>query len=96
MIVQRNTVRLQLGKLQEANALVKAELERVRFPNAARVYAPKFGVADMHIGEYEFANLAELEQFWTNWNAQPEAQAFLQKYSELIQPGMVSEVFDLV
>jgi hypothetical protein len=100
MIVQRNTVRYKVGKVQEANALLTAErarlLEEKRdLPRASRYYSPLARDADVSIGEYEFENNEEMEKFWSNWNVQPEAQAFLQKYNQLTEGEMVTEYFNL-
>lgn len=96
MIAHRITVRYQAGKLPEAIALLQAERERAKFPHAVRMYIAKSEVSDMSIGEYEFENIAEMEQFWSNWEAQPEAQAFLQQYKQLTEPGTIGEIFDLI
>jgi hypothetical protein len=96
MIVHRVTAQYQVGKAKEAMALIKEEIARAKFPHAVRLYLPRFGVADMTISEYEFENLDEMAQFWADWEAQPEAQSFSQKYQSLILPGMLHEIFDLI
>ena len=94
MIVQRITVQYKPGKLQEAIALLKAERDRVTAPHAIRMYIPQSG-AELGIAEYEFENSEEMEKFWVNWAAQPEAQAFLEKYNALTEGEMVTEYFNL-
>lgn len=94
MIVHRITVQYQVDKVEEAMALLQEEITRAQFPHAVRLYRPRFGVTDITIGEYEFANLDEMAQFWANWEKQPEMQVFWQKYCLFIQPGMVHEILD--
>jgi DNA-binding PucR family transcriptional regulator len=94
MIVHRITVQYQVDKVEEAIALLKEEVTRAQFPHAVRLYRPRFGVTDMTIGEFAFANLDEMAQFWADWQKQPETQAFWQKYRLLIQPGAVYEILD--
>ncbi len=95
MIVQRITVHYQVDKLEAAVSLLKEEFVRAQFPHAVRLHTPRTGVSDTTIGEFEFENLAEMEQFWSKWETQPEMQAFWQKYSQLIEPGMVTDILDL-
>jgi hypothetical protein len=100
MIVQRNTVRYKVGKVQEANALLIAERARLleekrNLPQAYRYYSPLDSDVDVSIGEYEFETSEEMDKFWNNWNAQPEAQAFLEKYNALTEGEMVTEYFNL-
>ncbi len=95
MIVQRLTVRYKLDKVDEAISLLKEEFARANLPHAVRFYTPKVGANDMSIGEFEFESFAEMEQFWSDWEARPETVAFHAKYRPLIEPGMVSEVFNL-
>lgn len=95
MIVQRITVRYKVEKVQEAIALLGKERDRATFPHAVRMYIPHPDPSDITVAEYEFENSDELEQFWGDWEAQPEAQAFLQKYSPLMESDMIIEIFDL-
>lgn len=96
MIVHRITVHYQVDKVKEAVSLLKAELTRAKFPHAVRLHTPRFGVADITIGEFEFENIDEMERFWANWETQPEVQIFWQKYRQMIEPGAVHDILDLV
>jgi hypothetical protein len=96
MIVHRITVRYQVGGVEEAVNLLKEMLTRADFPHAVRLYRPRFGVTDMTIGEFEFESLAQMEQFWRDWEMQPEMQAFWEKYRHLIEPGMVHDILDVM
>ena len=95
MIVQRITAQCKPGMVNEAIALMKEGLEYSGFPHAVRMYTPQLVPNDTTINEYEFENIAEMEQFWAAWEARPETAIFLEKYRLLIEPGMVSEIFDL-
>ena len=95
MIVQRITVHYKLGKVDEAISLLKEEIAHANFPHAVRFYTPKIGTADLSIGEFEFESIAAMDQFWSDWESRPQTSAFHEKYRPLIEPGMVSEVFNL-
>ena len=95
MIVHRITVHYKLGKLNEAVVLLQEEVKRARFPHAVRFYIPKFGVSDTTIGEFEFETVDELDRFWEAWEADPETKPFVEKYDQLIEPGMVHELLTL-
>lgn len=95
MIVQRITVHCKPGKVNEAIALVKEEIANSNFPHAVRMYTPQVDANNTTINEYEFENIAELEQFWANWETRPETAVFHEKYRPLIEPDMVNEIFDL-
>jgi hypothetical protein len=95
MIVQRITVHCKPGKVNEAIALVKAEIATSNFPHAVRMYTPQVDTSNSTINEYEFENVAELEQFWAKWETRPETSIFHEKYGLLIELPMVVEIFDL-
>lgn len=97
MIVERITGFFKVGKLEEAVALVAAEIKRSQPPRGYRVYTPDIGVPqDRACTEFEFEDMNEREQFWRNWLAQPEAQTFFEKYQPLLEPGEVHEIWTLV
>ena len=97
MIVERITGFFKVGKLEEATALVAAELKRNKPPHGCRIYTPDIGVPhDRACTEWEFTDMNEREQFWRNWLAQPEAQAFFEKYQPLLESGELHEIWTLI
>lgn len=95
MIVHRMTFHIKPGHAQEALALLVAESKRVNWPRPQRLYGSKVGRSNTLSAETEFANLAEYDQYWTDWLAQPEAHAFLEKWLLLEEHGGTQELWDL-
>ncbi|CAN5866202.1 hypothetical protein BH10CHL1_BH10CHL1_03970 [soil metagenome] len=95
MIVQRITAYYKPGKVSEGIALIKAEITNSHFPHTTRIYTPQLNPSNMSIGEFEFESVAEMEQYWSHWETRPETAVFHEKYRLLIEPDMVSEIFDL-
>ena len=106
MLVQRITVPYKSGKLQDAIALLGKERDRVvalqgkehsyaKALHAVRMYSLQSDSPDRTVSEYEFENREVMDQFWATWQAEPEAQAFLEKYSPLIDFDLPNEFLDL-
>lgn len=95
MIVHRMTFHIKPGHLEEACALVLAEIKRVNWHRPIRLYTSKMGRFNTLATENDFANLAEYEQYWQDWLAQPEAHAFIEKWDPLQEAAGVQELWDL-
>lgn len=95
MIVHRMTFHIKPGHRDEALALLVAESQRVNWHRPQRLYESKVGRSNTLSAETEFANLAEYDQYWTDWVAQPAAHAFLEKWILLEEHGGVQELWDL-
>ena len=96
MIVQRITSHFQPGKAPEALQLFLAEVERYGTPHSYRAYRPYPDTGDKLCGEYEFETMSELEQFWKDWQATPEAQAFSEKWNPLLAGEDTYEMWETV
>lgn len=95
MIVHRMTFYIKPGHMEEACALVLAEIKRVNWHRPIRLYTSKMGRFNTLATENDFANLAEYEQYWNDWFATPTARAFLEKWDPLLEPGGTQELWDL-
>ena len=95
MIVNRRTFNVKPGQMDEIMALVRAETERIGMPPITRAYRPYIGPFDLLAVEWEFESLAQCDEFWTEWFAAPEADAFMSKFNELIAGGGTNEIWQL-
>ncbi len=96
MIVNRVTIPVKVGKMQEFLALLAADNQRFKPPHAYRVYTSNIGASDMVCIEWEFESLSEYEPWRENWLPMPDAQAFMQKSNELVEHGGIREIWNLV
>ena len=94
MIVNRRTFFAKRGRLKEAVALNRAEMERTN--STARVYVSETGLFDTIAMEFEFESLDEYEKSWGEYFASPEAAPFLEKWAEVTEPGGNNEIWRLV
>jgi len=84
MIVQRSTWKVKRGSEQKMIDLLAPYLHD---PQSAlkRIYRPYFlGTFGVIVGEFEYQSLAELEEDWAAFFADPETVALAQKWSELV------------
>ena len=94
MVVERYVVNVKPGCQQELAALAREEGDR--YPAVRiRVYTPVFGPLDTVATEWEFENVAAREAFWEGWWAQPETQAYMEKWNELVAGGGTDELWAL-
>jgi hypothetical protein len=96
LIVHRMTFYIKAGQTDEALALALAEIKRYNWHRPIRFYATKTERFNTLASESEFANLAEYEQFWNDWFADPAARAFLDKWTPLEEPGGMQKLWELV
>jgi hypothetical protein len=61
-----------------------------------RIYTSHIGPGDLLVQEFEFENLGELEKSWAEWFADPETTEFRQKWSELVEHWVSTEVWHLI
>jgi hypothetical protein len=99
MIVNRRTFNVRAGHMEEAVALmleeIAAEWERSGHSRPVRLYTSRMGTFDQMAVEFEYENLAEYEQFWTQWGARPTTGPFMQKWLELSNGGGSNEIWAL-
>ena len=95
MIVGRLTFNIKPGRMDEALALFKAEVERYPGPGATRVYGPSTSPFDVLAIENEFESYAQLEAFFAERSADPGTADFYKQWGELRAGGGTSEVWTL-
>jgi hypothetical protein len=94
MIVQRLTFLIKGGRRGEVMQLAAAEREQTG--GTHRIYLSYLGRYDTIAMEFEFEGLAEMEAFWDRWFATPEADAFLEKWNDLLEAERTNEIWTLV
>jgi hypothetical protein len=90
MIRQRSIIYAKPGAMNQIVELLKAD--RTRIGVNYSIFRASLGERDRIAVEFEFANLAELEQFWAGYFADPEFAAFDQEINKLRQRN-VTEVW---
>jgi hypothetical protein len=90
MIRQRSIIYAKPGAMDQIVKLLKAD--RTRTGANYSIFTASLGERDRIAVEFEFADLAELEQFWAGYFADPETAAFTQELDKLRQRN-VTEVW---
>ena len=94
-VMQRGVMKVVPGKMAEAMELNKKHMtisSRYGMPaNTMRMYRPWLGGEHMHtvIFEIEWDSLAEMEAFFDKVMADPEMQALMPKWDELLDSHQV-------
>ena len=103
MIVERSAVTVKPGHGRDEVAdLVLSEIvaqkERGNYSRPFRLYIPKFSgqPGNVLVLEWEFEDLAEHAEMWAEWWALPTTPAYLAKWAELVEPGAVSEIWNVM
>ena len=97
MIVNRITMLVKKGCMQELIDLIKGEVAKSDKTSAAvRISWPTLGPMDTLVYERTFEDLADFDAFWAEWNAKPETAAFWTKYDTLVKPGGSQEIWFVV
>ena len=94
MIVQRMIVRTKAGRRMEVSELARAERERIG--STHRIYRDNVGPHNTIAFEFEFKDWDEMDTFWAEWLATPEADVFLEKWFDLIEAEGSDEIWTLV
>jgi hypothetical protein len=87
-------VRTKAGRAREVAELARAERERIG--STHRIYRDNVGPHNAIAFEFEFKDWEEKERFWAEWAATPEADAFLEKWWDLVEAEGTDEVWTLV
>jgi hypothetical protein len=82
--------------MEEAVALLKAEIERAPSPGVIRVYTPNVTPLDVLAIENEWESVAQSEKWWTEHNADPGTADFYKRWHELRAGGGTNEFWNLV
>ena len=83
MILDRKTFKIKKGRMEEAVALTKTEIERINRTDTVRVSRSATGRGDVLATEWEFENVTEHAEFWAEYFHTPEAAVFLKKWNKL-------------
>jgi len=86
MIVQRNIVKMKPQNHDMVVEMLKAARSELDDPNSMRILTSFIGVPFTTV-VYELIteNLEESRSSWDEWYAQPESEAFLEKWMPLIE-----------
>ena len=95
MVVNRFTRIVKNDCMQQAIEVVKAEIQRAGTPHATRVCTAYAGPNNVLIIEFEFEDIAELDQYWTTWFADPASTAFNEALNKLTKAGGANEIWNL-
>ena len=100
MYVERNSVRFKFGKHRELSDLIAQWRQKYPFPNAqnSRFYMGYLGTpVQIFVWEWEFENLAALEEGNKQWDAMREEMAPLfERWEALIEEPVKSELWELL
>jgi hypothetical protein len=96
MIVERWAFQIKPGRVDEAVALLVAGREESPLKEHIRISTIMLGgKSDRVDWRCMFENLAQREQFWSEWVASPRNKLFLEKWLPLIDPGSEHDLWDL-
>ena len=94
MLINRRTSNVKRGHADEVVALLKAGTELSGNTRAFRIYIPETGSFDIVAVEWEYESLEEYGRLWAEWNATPEAAAFMEeKWCDLTEGGYTNEIW---
>lgn len=93
MIVQRMTIKVKPGHMEDVLALLKED--RKQMGRNHRLYEIDLGTFNQVAIELEFEDMAAREKLWTEWGARPETAAFMEKWLEWTKGG-TNEIWNLV
>ena len=94
MIVNRLTVTVKQGRMQEVVELLNEGRKQVGFK--VRLYQSDLGNRNQIAYELEFEDYAAYDKFWKEWFALPETPAFLEKWNDITEAGGTNEIWWLV
>ncbi|MCJ7739201.1 MAG: hypothetical protein MUQ10_18125 [Anaerolineae bacterium] len=96
-IINRRLFKIKYGKMEEAAALMKAEVEAFDvYKGPSRIYMPLFAPGEILAVEWEYESLAEYESLWTIYGARPASEVFLAKFGMLETGPHFNELRQLV
>jgi hypothetical protein len=96
MIVQRITIQVKSGKMDQALALAKEGRRNVwPFFKSSKIYSANIGPLGTIAFESEFENLTEFEVLWTRLGATEAWASWLAKWSQLVTEQGTNELWNL-
>ena len=94
MIVNRLTVSVKQGRMQELVELLKERRKQEGYN--VRLYQSHLGTRDQIAYEIEFEDYAAYDKFFAEWYALPDTPAFLEKWNDMTQAGGTNELWWLI
>ena len=96
MIVERFTVPIKPGKMEEAVNLLKDGRKNIwpEFSNC-RIYSPNFSDNDTVVISSDFEDIVEHRDLWEIVGAKKEFDEFLQKWNEVVTGGGTHQIWNL-
>lgn len=86
-IINRRLFKIKMGKMQEAAAMVRDEVNAVAaeggYSGPGRIYLPHFAPENILAVEWEYESLAAYESQWAEYGARPETAEFQTKFGPL-------------
>jgi hypothetical protein len=96
MILERWTLQIKPGHVDEAVALLDSLRDDLQHPYGIRISKIMFGGADNRVDfRCAFENFAQREQFWGEWEASPGSALFRGKLHPLLSGGSEHDLWDL-
>ena len=95
MIVNRLTITVKQGRMQEFVELLKERRKQGEYNNV-RLYQSHLGTRDQIAYEIEFEDYAAYDKFFTEWYALPDTPAFLEKWNVMTKAGGTNELWWLI
>ena len=84
MIVERLTVLVKRGCMDQVVEMIKAERAKYGNQDRWRLYYSQWGPGDLFVQDFEFENMEECEKFWAEWFARPETSEFFKKWKYVL------------
>jgi hypothetical protein len=91
MFLDRWTMPIKPGGMEEVTRLWKAEIERAPLP--LRLYTAFYGPIDVLLGDTAAESQEATEKMWADWLARPEAPKFFEQWNRLIAGGGRAELW---
>ena len=89
MIVQRVISKVKPGNRDAYVEMLKAARQALDDPNSMRIFTPLIGVPfTTVVYKLTAESVAENQQGWDEWYANPETQGFMEKWFELVEDSM--------
>jgi hypothetical protein len=95
MLAYRTTWMVKQGRMQEALDLISAETQRAKSEGAVvRIYTPSIG-PNVLVFEMVSETAEAHDAFWTEYNKDPKAAAFWEKWGEVTERSLGSDRWKL-
>jgi hypothetical protein len=79
--IERRTITVRHGHMDEVLQLVQAEVERIHNTNAY-LFTAVYGTREIYLFDVRENDIQAIDKFWTDWGSTPEAAAFRKKWDQ--------------